>query len=135
MNLFKKLNLAIYWESYKPVKEKNILHPYCSAAVYLKNGEKLGVFGQINPIIAKKLSIPNHLYLFEFDLELIQNQIEETKLSAYSEYSLYPKIVKDLSFIIHKANSFNELKKILYLNGSKFLININREENSFFHKI
>lgn len=123
--LFKKLNLAIYWESYKPVKEKNILHPYCSAAVYLKNGEKLGVFGQINPIIAKKLSIPNHLYLFEFDLELIQNQIEETKLSAYSEYSLYPKIVKDLSFIIHKANSFNELKKILYLNGSKFLININ----------
>ena len=35
------------------------------------------------------------------------------------------KIVKDLSFIIHKGISFGELQRKLYLNGSKFLIEIN----------
>ena len=123
--LFKKLNLEIYWKSYQPIKEKNILHPYCSATIYFRTGEKLGIFGQINPITAKKLNISPHLYLFEFNFELLQNQIERNKLSIYSEYSLYPKIIKDLSFIIHKTNSFSEIKKILYLNGSQFLININ----------
>ncbi len=33
--------------------------------------------------------------------------------------------MKDLSFIIHNEISFNKLKKILYLNGSKFLTEIN----------
>lgn len=123
--LFQKLNLEIYWETYQPIEEKNILHPYCSAGLYLKTGKKIGVFGQMNPFIAKKLNIPSNIYLFEFNFESIQIQMEKNKLSIYNEYSLYPKVVKDLSFIINKNNSFSELKKILYLNGSQFLIDIN----------
>ena len=123
--LFKKLNLEIYWETYQPIKEKNILHPYCSATLCFKSGKKLGVFGQIHPIIAKKLNISSHLYLFEFNFDLIQTQMERNKLAVYNEYSSYPKVVKDLSFIIHKNHSFKELKKILYLNGSQFLVDIN----------
>lgn len=65
------------------------------------------------------------VYFFEFDFELIQNQIQRNKLVIYQEYSSYPKIIKDLSFIIHNQTSFENLKKILYLNGSKFLIKIN----------
>ena len=123
--LFKKLNLSIYWANYEPIKEKNILHPYCTARVYLNTGQKLGVFGQIHPIIAKKLNISLNVYLFEFDFELIQNQMEKNKLSVYNEYSTYPKIIKDLSFIINQDISFSQLQRILYLNGSKFLTEIN----------
>ena len=124
-HLFKKLNLKIYWETYQPVKEKNILHPYCTATLCCQSGETLGVFGQVNPILAKKLNIPSDLYLFELNLNIIQMKIEKNKLSTYTEYSSYPKVIRDLSFIIHKDNSFNELKKILYLNGSHFLVDIN----------
>lgn len=123
--LFKKLNVSIHWENYEPIKEKNILHPYCSATLCLSNGGRLGIFGQIHPIMAKKLNISSNLYLFEFDFELIQNQMKKNKLSVYNEYSTYPKIIKDLSFIIHKNNSFKELQNILYLNGSQFLTDIN----------
>ena len=123
--LFQKLNLVISWETFQPIKEKNILHPYCSATLYFKDKKKLGVFGQIHPIIAKKLSIPPNLYLFEFDFRVIQEQIQNNKLSVYSEYTTYPKIIKDLSFIVPKNNSFNQLHKVLYLNGSQFLTNIN----------
>lgn len=123
--LFKKLNLSTNWKIYQPIEEKNILHPYCSAALYLNDRKKLGVFGQIHPLMAKKLNISFNLYLFEFDFILIQDQIRKNKLPVYYEYFTYPKIIKDLSFVIHKNNSFNELKKILYLNGSKFLTHIN----------
>ena len=123
--LFKKLNLLVNWEIYQPIKEKNIFHPYCSAKLYLNDGKKLGIFGQIHPIMAKKLSVPSNLYLFEFDFKLIQDQIQKNKLSVYYDYSTYPKIIKDLSFVIHKNNSFNQLQKILYLNGSQFLSDIN----------
>ena len=123
--LFTKLNIVIYWKSYTPVKEKNILHPYCTGELYLTNGSKIGAFGQVHSTIAKKLNLSSDIYLFEFDFELIQSQIQENKLTVYQEYSSYPKIMKDLSFIIHNEISFDKLKKILYLNGSKFLTEIN----------
>lgn len=123
--LFKKLNLSIHWLNYKPIKERRILHPYCTAKLYLDTGQELGIFGQIHPIMAKQLNISPNLYLFEFDFETIQNQVRKNQLSVYSEYSTYPKVIKDVSFVINRNISFNQLKKTLYLNGSKFLININ----------
>lgn len=123
--LFEKLNLSVHWVNYEPIKEKNILHPYCTTFLYLGINKKLGVFGQINPLLAKKLNISSNIYLFEFNFELIQNQIQKNKLAVYSEYSTYPKIIKDLSFIINKDISFNQLQEVLYLNGSQFLKKIN----------
>lgn len=127
---FKKLNLSVDWETYQPIKEKSILHRYCSARLYFHDKKVfskklLGVFGQINPIMANKLNLPSNLYLFELNCTLIQNQIQKNKLAIYSEYGTYPKIIKDLSFIIHKNNSFSQIQKILYLNGSRFLTDIN----------
>ena len=123
--LFRKLNLVTYWQSYKPVKEKNILHPYRAAELCLSNKSKLGIFGQIHPLLAKKLSISTNIYLFELNFELLKEQVQKNKLTVYQEYSSYPKIIKDLSFIIDQNVSFKELNEILYLNGSKFLTEIN----------
>jgi phenylalanyl-tRNA synthetase beta chain len=63
--------------------------------------------------------------LFEFDLELLQSQIQANKLTIYKEYSFYPKIIKDLSFIINQDIEFGKLKEALYCNGTKFLLEIN----------
>lgn len=123
--IFNKLNITVYWNSYKPGKEKTIFHPYCTAEIHLMNGTRLGIFGQVSPILAKKLNILTDIYLFELDFELIQNQLQQNKLAVYQEYSLYPKIIKDLSFIIKNDISFSDLKKMLYFNGSQFLKTIN----------
>ena len=124
-HLFKKLNLSTYWKYEKLGKEKNLFHPYCSAVIYLKNEKKLGHFGQIHPITAKKLNLSPNLYLFEFSFKLIQDELEKNQLVIYQGYSTYPKIIKDLSFVINKNISFNYLEKVLYLNGSHFLKTIN----------
>ncbi len=119
--LFKKLNITIEWKTYKPIKEKHILHPYSSAELFLSNGTKLGTFGKISPILAKKLNIPMDIFLFEFNFETIKTNIQHNKLSVYQEYSLYPKIIKDLSFIISKDIPFQKIQELLYLNGSRSL--------------
>jgi len=124
-HLFKKLNLSVEWEFEKLGKEEIVFHTYRSVVIYLKNKKKLGYFGQIHPIIAKKLTISPNLYLFEFNFKLIQDEIEKNQLALYREYSTYPKITKDLSFVVNKNISFNYLQKILYLNGSNFLKTIN----------
>ncbi len=123
--LFNQLNLLIYWRFFSSSNYEKIFHPYRTAELYFSNKEKLGIFGQIHPILAKKLNISADLYLFEFDFESIQNQMQTNKLSIYQEYSSYPKIVKDLSFIIEQRISFETVQKVLICNGSKFLTQVN----------
>lgn len=123
--VFKRLNIITYWKSYKPIKEKNIFHLYCTAEIFLSSGIKIGIFGQISPILANKLNISTDIYLFEFNFDAIKHQIQQNKLSVYQEYSLYPKIIKDLSFIVKDNVSFSKIKELLHLNGSQFLKEIN----------
>lgn len=123
--LFKKLNIGTYWKSYQPIREKNIFHFYCTAEIFLSDGTKLGIFGQVSPILAKKLNISTNIYLFELEFDPIKYQIQQNKLAVYQDYSSYPKIIKDLSFIIKDTISFSKIKEVLYLNGSHFLKEIN----------
>lgn len=121
---FKQLNIEPEWDTYLLPESNEVYHPYCTAQLFLENKTELGVFGQINPILAKRLNLPSNLYLFEFNFESIQNQIQINKLKIYQNYSLYPKVIKDLSFIIHEDISFSKIKDLLYLNGTKFLSTI-----------
>jgi len=123
--LFKKLNIGIYWQSYQPIREKNIFHFYCTAELFLSNGTKLGIFGQVSPILAKKLNISTNIYLFELEFDPIKEQIQQNKLAVHQDYSSYPKIIKDLSFIVKDTIAFSQIKEVLYLNGSQFLKEIN----------
>ena len=90
----------------------------------MQNGTKLGVFGQINTILSNKLAISSDIYMFELNMEILQNEMQVNQLTHYQEYSSYPKIVKDVSFIVKKSITFNELKKILYYNGTEILSEI-----------
>ena len=78
-----------------------------------------------SPILANQLNIDTEIYMFELDLGVIQNQIQKNQLAIYKPYVSYPKIVKDISFIIHQDILFSELKKLLYANGTQFLSEIN----------
>ena len=112
--LFEQLNLKTYWKPCFNRKEITLLHPYRSAEIFLDNGKSLGIFGQIHPLLANKLNFSSEIYLFEFDLEVIELQIQKNKLTFYKSYSLYPKIVKDLSFIIQKDIPFEKIRETLY---------------------
>nr|AZJ16763.1 phenylalanine tRNA synthetase beta chain [Seminavis robusta] len=122
---FKQLNLVPQWKTFELSDDNEVYHPYCTAQLYLDNKIELGKFGKIHPILAKQLNLPSNLYLFEFHFESIRNQIQRNQLKMYQNYSSYPKVVKDLSFIIHEDISFEKIEELLYFNGTKFLSTIN----------
>lgn len=122
--LFNQLNLTVNWKLAEKHLTSNLFHQYRNAELYLLNDVQIGVFGQINPILANQLNLPAEIYLFEFDLESIQKQIKLNHLTIYQEYSLYPRIIKDISFIIKQEVTFNEIQQALYYNGTRFLSEI-----------
>jgi phenylalanyl-tRNA synthetase beta chain len=129
--LFQKLNIITYWKPYKPIKEQNILHLHCSATILLSDGTQIGIFGQVSSILANKLNIPIDIYLFELNFNVLKRQIQQNKLIVYNEYSLYPKIVKDLSFIVKDDIPFTKIQELLYLNGTSLLKNIHLLDNYY----
>jgi len=126
-SLFKQLNLAVSWkspdESASPYRE--IFHKYRNAEIYLESGILIGNFAQIHPILANDLDISSDFYLFEFDLDIIQYGLKNNNIAVCREYSTYPKIIKDISFIVKQDIDFKNLQQLLYLNGSQFLSQIN----------
>lgn len=126
-SLFEQLNVIVIWKSTSTSSNhlQEIFHKYRNAEIYLESGSLIGNFGQIHPILANDLSISSNLYLFEFDLDVIQRARQNNTVSIYREYSSYPKIIKDISFIVKQDVEFKKLQQSLYLNGSKFLSKIN----------
>ena len=122
--VFKKLNVLVYWKNSISKPYQDILHPYRTAELYLLNGKSLGVFGQINPIKANQQTISSQIYLFEINFELLKTVVQNIQLPFYKQYSFYPKIVKDLSFIVHEKFSFAQIHKTVWENGTKFLVHI-----------
>lgn len=123
--LFNQLNLSVCWEAGLDIIHENILHPYRCARLSLINGNKLGTFGQIHPILADQLNLSLETYLFELDVEIIEQQIQKNTLPIYKEYSTYPKIIKDLSFIVKQDITFSEIERLVLLNGTQFLSQVN----------
>jgi phenylalanyl-tRNA synthetase beta chain len=122
--LFNKLNLSVYWKAGLPKLYKGLLHPYRTSKLCLAPGLALGIFGQIDPILANKFSISPYLYLFEFNLDIIKTDYKYKKLLNYNIYCLYPKVFKDLSFVISKKISFTKIKNLIFLIAPKVLISI-----------
>ena len=119
--VFKKLNINILWKNSTLAKDSNFLHPYRTAELYLMDSVKLGVFGQIHPVIAKSNNISSELFLFELDLENFKEEFQNQMLSLYRPYSLYPKITKDLSFIVNRNINYSQIKKTIINHGTNFL--------------
>ena len=122
--LFKQLNILVDWKKNLNSEDSKMLHPYRNAELLLPNGIKLGKFGQLNPILSNKLNIASDIYMFELDMEMLQNEMQVNQLTHYQEYTSYPKIIKDISFIVQENITFNELQNILYYNGTEILSEI-----------
>ena len=110
--LMEKLNLSlpIYWERENNHGSK--FHPNLTSNFFIGN-QKVGVFGQIHPILALKKNIQKKVYLFEINTELLNRFSESKNLINYIPYSSYPVSYIDLSFIVNKSIFSYEIKKII----------------------
>ena len=87
-----------------PLKEiPQELHPGQSAEINL-NGEMIGLIGKIHP---KKTQ--NDVFVFEINLDKLLSK--KTGKMKYKEISKYPVVKKDLSMVVGKEITNEELQK------------------------
>jgi len=66
--------------------------------------------------IHPKFNFKIPVYLFELNLKEFSEWRQTSIITTYKEYSKYPSIIKDLSFIIDKDINFESLKSIIQSN-------------------
>nr|QWK41760.1 phenylalanyl-tRNA synthetase [Akkesiphycus lubricus] len=123
-NLLEKLNISypIYWA---PIKNSTTeFHPNLSNELFIGD-HKLGTFGQIHPSLALKNNISKKTYLFEFEIEVLNNFSKSKTLINYLPYSSYPVSYVDLSFIVNKCIFSEEIKQIITLFSQPLLRCVN----------
>ena len=85
--LFKQLKIITDWKLSSDLNYKTLLHPYRTGQLYLSDGTSLGIFGQIHPILATKMNLASELYLFEFNFDLIKDELKKNKITIKTIYN------------------------------------------------
>lgn len=91
------------------------MHPGMSAEILLDR-EPIGIIGRIHPSIKKE-----EIYLSEISLNKLIKPIKPIK---YKPASIYPEIVKDISFIVNKDISCETLSEQIKKSAGRLLSNI-----------
>jgi phenylalanyl-tRNA synthetase beta chain len=99
---------------YQPDRQEPRLHPGRTASLWLQ-GERLGRFGQVHPQLRQERELPEDVYLFELDLEVLLSAMDQhQRLDAgFKPYSTFPAVDRDLAFFVATNVSVTELERAM----------------------
>ncbi len=108
---FNSLGLAV---EYQPDRLDVRFHPGRTASLWLQ-GERLGRFGQVHPQLRQERDLPNDVYIFELDLDVLLDAIAEdqTLCPTYKSYSTFPAADRDLAFFVSAEVSVSEIERVM----------------------
>ena len=110
-SVFRQLAVTVEYRSYKA---HPWLHPGRTAALWL-NGQPLGLFGQVHPQLRQQRDLPESIYLFELDLDVLLQ--ETTKAGAdvplFQVYSTYPAAERDIAFYAPLDLSLSQVEQTI----------------------
>jgi phenylalanyl-tRNA synthetase beta chain len=108
-SIFDRLGLRI---EYQPDRRDLRLHPGRTASLWLQ-GERLGKFGQLHPQLRAERDLPEAIYAFELDLDVLLDVLsEEVRLTPrFQPYSTYPASDRDLAFFVPEKVSVAEIER------------------------
>ena len=99
-------------------KTTNFFHPYACCEV-LKNGEVLGIFGEVKPTVLENFKINKKAFVAELDFEqILKNSLN---LITYKPLSKFPALKRDLCFICDFNLPAGEIEKIIKNNTKDIL--------------
>lgn len=94
-----------------------------SGLTLLANKKPVVSFGLLNAAITKKLDIKAPVYYADFDWEYLLHQY--TAAVAYKEVPKFPEVRRDLSVVVDKKVSFEELRQAAYKTERNLLRAVN----------
>ncbi|MDY7007508.1 MAG: phenylalanine--tRNA ligase subunit beta [Cyanobacteriota bacterium] len=117
--VFERLYLAV---EYKQSSEHPLLHPGRTASLWLE-GQSLGLFGQLHPQLRQERELPDEVYVFQLNLELLLSVMTQADMlrRKFSGYSTFPPADRDIAFFVSVEVSVDEIKQVIYESAGKLL--------------
>ena len=84
---------------YQPNRQDSRLHPGRTASLWLE-GNRLGTFGQLHPQLRKQRGLPDGVYVFQLDLDVLLDSLDQDEMltTQFHPYSAYPATDRDIAF-------------------------------------
>jgi phenylalanyl-tRNA synthetase beta chain len=95
-NIFQQMHLQV---EYQPDHRDPRLHPGRTASLWI-GSNRLGTFGQLHPQLRKEKDLPDSVYVFQLDLDVLLDAFdsEEVLIPTFKPYSTYPASDRDIAF-------------------------------------
>ncbi len=87
------------------------------------NGKIAGYFGRLNMMVEREMKFKNPIFVGEFlTEEIFKNSLKEIK---YEDFSRFPAVDRDISFLIDKEISFQKIRDLISRMKIEELVDVN----------
>ncbi len=121
-SVFSGLGLTV---EYKANSDDERLHPGRTASLWL-NGANLGIFGQLHPQLCQERDLPDAIYVFTLDFDVLCNALNQDELITprLQVYSTYPGAARDLAFFAPLTLTVADITKSMLKAGGNLLAKV-----------
>ena len=91
---------------------------------YSHKKKRLVCFGKVTKDLCNKFGVKSDVYMADFNWDLVLELARYTKIK-YQEVSKFPEVRRDLSLLVNKSVSFDDLSKIAKQADNKILKSVN----------
>jgi phenylalanyl-tRNA synthetase beta chain len=107
---------------YQPDRRDQRLHPGRTASLWIQ-GNRLGTFGQLHPQIRKEKGLPDAVYAFKLDLDVLLDATDKDDILIpnFKPYSTYPASDRDIAFFAPLNISVADIEKAITKAGRDLL--------------
>jgi phenylalanyl-tRNA synthetase beta chain len=121
-SVFQRLGLKV---EFQPDRRDTSLHPGRTASLWVQ-GDRLGTFGQIHPQLRQERGLPDEVYVFELDLDVLFDRLDQDEqiTPVFQPYSTYPASDRDIAFFAPVQVSVTELARTIQKAGGTLLDSI-----------
>ncbi|MFQ4145129.1 phenylalanine--tRNA ligase subunit beta [Chlorogloeopsis sp. ULAP02] len=118
-SVFQLMGLQV---EYQPDCRDRRLHPGRTASLWL-GGSRLGVFGQLHPQLQQEKNLPDAIYVFQLDLDVLLDALDQDEIlvPTFKPYSTYPATDRDIAFFAPVKVTVAEIEKVINKVGKDLL--------------
>ncbi|MFN6461637.1 MAG: phenylalanine--tRNA ligase subunit beta [Nostoc sp. DedVER02] len=118
-SVFRQLAFQV---EFQPDCRDNRLHPGRTASLWIR-GNRLGIFGQLHPQLRREKGLPDSVYVFQLDLDVLLDSLgqDEVLVPIFQPYSTYPASDRDIAFFAPVKISVSEIEKVITKAGKDLL--------------
>ncbi len=118
-SVFQQLGLQV---EYQPDHRDSRLHPGRTASLWVR-GNRLGTFGQLHPQLRRERGLPDSVYVFQLDLDVLLDSLDQDEIliPQFKPYSTYPAADRDIAFFSPVKVTVAEIEKVITKAGKDLL--------------